>query len=148
MRIEEVLKKTKSNYMTSILRQRRMRWLGHVYRMDDGRLPKDILFGQLAIGTRSKGRPMLRYKDVCKTDLKSCNLDPEKLHALTSDRNKWRVAIRKGNSFAEETWRQKKNNKKQCTTGTNSPFSCHTCGRPCQSRIGLYSHEKHCKSKP
>ena len=60
----------------------------YINRISFGRLPKAILFGQLAIGTRSKGRPMLRYKDVCKTDLKSCNLDPEKLHALTSDRNK------------------------------------------------------------
>ena len=27
----------------TILRQRRMRWLGHVHRMDNGRIPKDLL---------------------------------------------------------------------------------------------------------
>ena len=38
------------------LSQRRLRWLGHVRRMDDGRIPKDLLYGELASGARSKGR--------------------------------------------------------------------------------------------
>jgi hypothetical protein len=37
--------------------------------MDDGRIPKDILFGELATGTLQTGRPGQRYKDVCKRDL-------------------------------------------------------------------------------
>jgi len=38
----------------------------HVTRMHDGRLPKDILYSELATGSRRTGRPMLRYKDVLK----------------------------------------------------------------------------------
>ena len=132
--------------MTSLLRQRRLRWVGHVFRMEDGRLPKDIFFGQLAKGTRSKGRPMLRYKDVIKSDLKSCNLDVENLHALTSDRSKWRAAIREGNRFAEENLKRKNQLKKQKLTKTTTPFSCKSCGRICQSRIGLFRHQKNCKT--
>ena len=41
----------------SLLSQRRLRWLGHVRRMEDGRLPKDILYGQLTSGARPVGRP-------------------------------------------------------------------------------------------
>ena len=43
----------------TLLRQRRLRWLGHVYRLDNGLIPKDILYGELASGKRPKGRPQL-----------------------------------------------------------------------------------------
>ncbi|XP_047497854.1 uncharacterized protein LOC125044938 [Penaeus chinensis] len=36
--------------MFTLLRQRRLRWLGHVHRMEDGRIPKDILYGELTTG--------------------------------------------------------------------------------------------------
>ena len=32
-----------------------------VRRMEDGRIPKDLLYGELAAGTRSLGRPKLRF---------------------------------------------------------------------------------------
>ena len=37
-----VLSHTELPSMYTLLRQRRLRWLGHVRRMDDGRIPKDI----------------------------------------------------------------------------------------------------------
>ena len=43
-----VLSHTELPSMYTLLRQRRLRWLGHVRRMDDGRIPKDILYGELA----------------------------------------------------------------------------------------------------
>ena len=46
--------------MYTLLRQRRLRWLGHVRRMEDGRIPKCILYGELALGRRTTGRPHLR----------------------------------------------------------------------------------------
>ena len=48
-----------------------LRWLGLVYRMDDGRIPKDILYTELADGKRPAGHPQLRFKDSCKRDFKS-----------------------------------------------------------------------------
>ena len=36
--------------MYALLTKRRLRWLGHVTRMRDGRLPKDILYGELPLG--------------------------------------------------------------------------------------------------
>ena len=45
--------------------------LGHVCRMEDGRIPKDILYGELATGQRNTGRPHLRFKDVCKRDMRA-----------------------------------------------------------------------------
>ena len=44
-----------------LLCQRRLRWLGHVHCMGDGRIPKDVLYGELATGHRPAGRPALRF---------------------------------------------------------------------------------------
>jgi len=54
--------------LTTIIRQRRLRWLGHVHSMEDGRLPKDILYGEFYNAPRRTGRPKLRYKDVIKRE--------------------------------------------------------------------------------
>ena len=43
--------------------------------MKDGRIPKDILYGELAVGKRPRGRPQLRNKDVCKRDMKALEID-------------------------------------------------------------------------
>ena len=37
-----------------------MRWAGHLIRMGDDRLPRMILFGALAEGSRARGRPPQR----------------------------------------------------------------------------------------
>ena len=34
-----------------------MRWIGHVCFMEDCRIPKDILYGELAIGKLPRGNP-------------------------------------------------------------------------------------------
>ena len=64
-----ILDRARIRSMHSLLSQRRLRWLGHVRRMEDGRLPKDILYGQLTSGARPVGRPALRFKDACNRDI-------------------------------------------------------------------------------
>ena len=44
------------------LKAKTMRWLGHVPRMKDGRIPKDLLYGELARGKRPTERPQVRFK--------------------------------------------------------------------------------------
>ena len=43
--------------MANLLRYRRLQWLGHVARMSDDRLPKQMLFGTLE-GQSAPGRPV------------------------------------------------------------------------------------------
>ena len=45
--------------------------------MEDGRLPKDVLYSELECGKRTVGRPFLGVKDTCKRDLSALNLPIE-----------------------------------------------------------------------
>jgi hypothetical protein len=45
--------------------------------MEDGRIRKDLLNGELATGKSPTGRPQLQYKDVCKQDLKDLAINTD-----------------------------------------------------------------------
>ena len=97
----EILARTKVPSMFALLSQRRLRWLGHTHRMDMNRVPRNLLYGQLATGTRLLGRPMLRYRDVCKRDMISCDIDAGKWEKIADDRTKGRSVVRSGMDVSE-----------------------------------------------
>ncbi|KAL8565905.1 hypothetical protein ACOMHN_000482 [Nucella lapillus] len=88
--------------MPSPLTKRRPRWPGHATRMQDGRPPKDILYGEPATGSRPTGRPALRYKDVCKRNFKAGGTAPANSEALSADRSSWQPATRLAIKTAEQ----------------------------------------------
>ena len=98
----DVLLRTKTLSLYSIMAKRRLRWLGHVSRMDNGRIPKDLLYGELEQGKRKTGRPLLRFRDACKRDMKAFNIATDCWENLASDRLKWRAALHKGELACEE----------------------------------------------
>ena len=69
------------------LKQRRMPLLGHVTRMKDGRIPKDLLYGELATGKRPTGPPQLRFKNVCKRDLQALGINTDSWEVTATDRD-------------------------------------------------------------
>lgn len=151
---EDILSQAGMPSMFAILTQRRLRWLGHVCRMDDGRIPKDVLYGELATGTRLTGRPTLRYKDVCKRDLKSCRVDPADLEKAASIRTNWRSTVKSGilqaeerrESQREEARTRRRQRLQSAPDTTTTSFTCNKCQRTSRSRIGLYSHSRRCAS--
>ena len=137
----------------TLLRQRRLRWLGHVHRMDDGRIPKDLLYGELEEGGRDKGRPLLRYKDVCKRDLKALDIDLSSWETIAADRDAWRLTLKRQLPKGESKWKnkvaEKRFKRKEKAIASKQPhlptsFICLNCGRDCKARIGLLSHSRHC----
>ena len=64
----EALRRAATPIIYTLLRQRRLRWQGHVCRMQDGRIPRDLLHDELTTGKTAQGRPQLRLKTVCKRD--------------------------------------------------------------------------------
>ena len=99
--------------MYTLLKQRLLRWLGHVVRMPDGRIPKDLLYGELVQGNRPRGGPQLQYNDICKWDLKASGMDLNRWETLTSEHSAWRQAFHHGLSQFEETLVQQAEAKKQ-----------------------------------
>ena len=145
-----VLERDGCTSMFTLLKQRRKRWLGHVVRMDDGRIPKDLLYGELVQGKRPTGRPQLRFKDVCKRDLKPSNIDQNYWEATALKRSAWRQTVQNGLSNFEETLAQQhkeKRTRRKAAAHADRPasdFACVLCHRDCHSRIGLVSHTRRC----
>ena len=146
-----VLEKAGIPSLYTLLKQRRMRWLGHVTRMKDGRIPKDLLYGELATGKRPTGRPQLRFKDVCKRDLQALGINTDSWEVTATDRDAWRHTVKVGLSQYEETQRLKAEEKRLhkktvcLASRPTTAFTCSKCDRDCHSRIGLHSHNRRCK---
>ena len=105
-------------------------------------------YGELAAGKRPAGRPELRFKDICKRDLKSMNIDTNSRKTLAKDRSAWREAV-KDDTFEETLTsnteeRRRRRKKKQQEGHKDSTFICPTCGKDCHSRIGLSNHSRRC----
>ena len=146
----EVLEQAGMNSILAILKERRLRWLGHVRRMEPGRIPKDLLYGELAEGARPAGRPRLRFRDVCKRDLKLCSIDVTSWETLAEDRQSWRSTVREGVRSAERVSNaalaEKRSRRKRRERQPQQPTAhvCTTCNRDCHSRVGLFSHSRKC----
>ena len=95
-------------------------------------------------------RPKLRFRDVCKRDLKSCNIDTDTWEATAEDRSAWRSAVGRAIEEGERRWTMQMQDKRDRRKAShrrlqqNSTFCCAVCGRDCHSRIGLHSHMKKC----
>ena len=93
--------------MFTLLYQCHLCWLGHVHRMEDGHIPKDLLYGELVIGARCRGHPQLCYKDVCKCDMKACNIDTDSWEAFADDRTLWKQQVSQGLKRGEAAIQEK-----------------------------------------
>jgi len=69
----------------------RLRWLGHVQRMDNKLMPKQILYDQ-PFGTRRKGRPRKRWIDDVEEDLQT--LGVRNWRKKAKRRDEWRQVTR------------------------------------------------------
>lgn len=84
--------------LENYVRKYRLRWAGHVSRMDNSRLPKKTLFGALVEGRRGRGRPKKNWMGCLLEDLEYINtgldyIGPGNWVAKASDSVSWRKSI-------------------------------------------------------
>jgi hypothetical protein len=89
---EELHNLYSSPSINRIIKSRRMRWVGHVARMEEKRNMYRLLVGKPE-GKRPLGRPRHRLMDNIKMDLLEIGLNVMDWIGLAQDRYRWRALV-------------------------------------------------------
>ena len=150
---EEVLKRANLPSIESILLQMQLRWVGHVTRMEDVRMPKPVFFSEFQEEKRDRGAPRKRHKDQLKKQLAQTGISHQSWQKEASDRDSWHSSVRKASCEFEaerhKAVKEKRRRQKERAASLPSSFQtfvCPKCGRGSASRIGLYSHQRACQN--
>ena len=85
---ESLLSRVNMHPMAFYLARRRLRWGGHVYRMDQSRLPKKFLTAWVN-HERPRGRPQYVYGHGLTRDLRNAGIDLATWETLAADEEMW-----------------------------------------------------------
>ena len=133
----------------AVIMLNRLRWSGHLFRLEDVRIPKQIFYGEVALGARKVGKPKKRFKDSLKDTLKKINIPFKQFETLATHRLSWKQSIRQGVTAYEEKRVNHEHMKRAARKGTlditsvsadKVAYSCSQCSRICMSNAGLKSH--------
>ncbi len=125
---------------------RRLRWLGHLARMDDDRLPKKVLFGWLPQRRPPHGTK-LRWKDRVRKDMKKFNISEGGWFTAAQVRGYWRGLCTEGLDACTKNRLEMDQAKRRSAAAiyeTDGPsrtgFICDTCQRSFRRRQDIARH--------
>ena len=110
---EEIRKRTQQKNIIEVIRKRRMKWAGHILRMNEERTAKRIFYYKPE-GKRAQGRPKRRWTDCLEEDLSIAGLNlngktfgrqRSTLEEIANNRELWRDVVEKstaGHSLKDE----------------------------------------------
>ena len=129
--------------------KRSLERLGHVMRMDDGRMTKATTLGwmeELEKYEKASGKSrktVLYWKKL----VREAGLDCTDIGNLTKDRKKWKSLVQERMKHLDE-WERSKGNKWQGERKarnkkwTDDSLACAVCGKTCKSKGGLVNHRR------
>ena len=88
---------SKGENIVKWIKEQRIRWLGHLKRVEEDRMPKKI-FTQELEGTRRRGRPRKGRREEVERDLQV--LGVRRWRELVIDREKWRGIVRQAKAHS------------------------------------------------
>ena len=106
IRNEHIRGTTKVAQASRKITERRLKWYGHVMRMEEDHVVKRVMTKAIP-GKRKRGRPKTRWKDVCKRDMQTVGLR----EGDEGDRAYWKEMI--NNHSGDPRWREKPEEKKK-----------------------------------
>ena len=127
--------------------------IGHVMRMDDGRMVKAVVLGwveQLERWDRVKGsrrKTVLYWKKL----LREAGIDYTRIGQLTKDKKVWKASVRERMDALKDwewskghKWQKDSPEKRDATREDRMEFVfvCDYCGKVCKSKAGLTIHRK------
>jgi len=86
---EEVRVRTGQHSIENIISERRLRWLGHLTRMDHQRIPQQALYWEVPGFKRGPGRPRTNWRGVIKKDRQRMGLTWEEAEVAALNRQEW-----------------------------------------------------------
>ena len=89
---EELHSLYRSPNIVRVIQSRRLRWAGHVARMEEGRSAFKILTGK-PTGKIHSGRPRRRWEDNIRMDLEEIGINAGNWVDSAQDRNYWRALV-------------------------------------------------------
>ena len=98
----EKLQRLGSKYVETIIMQKRLRWRGHMKRMDDSCLPKTVLYSETRDGSRKQGHPLVRYSINCKRDMKLRDMNAESWEECVIQCSLWKEKLTRGAQRCEQ----------------------------------------------
>jgi hypothetical protein len=87
---KKVLCTTSQRDLAMYIAERRMRWVGHLLRMDNNRFAKHMINWVPKDGKKQKGRPRLTWEDTVLYDLRSLNIGWKQAERIARERNSWK----------------------------------------------------------
>lgn len=144
---EEVLERTGMFSIEKIIQTKRLRWAGHLSRMEESRVPHQVAFSELKEGKRPKHKPKKRWIDQLNQDLKNLHIDPKSWRSIAADRLKWRSGIKDLVKANHTSQIEKKKQDRQERHDIRSKYSwkCPVCNLSKDNESGrqfIYRHIK------
>ena len=144
----EVLGKAGLPSIQSMVMKSYLQWDGHIVRMADGILPRQLFYGEMWERKISALKLKKRFTDTIKYYLKQSGLPVDQWEKMASDRSKWWKLIHESIESFDSSRMQYSTYKRLIRKGEQGPQSHHAnydiCGKLCLSLADLKSHLRKC----